>query len=327
MTIKVLMYPHVGQTQPLPTNGISRVVKEYFDHLPNYGIEMLPEGAEDRADLIAIHAGARSVNGLPTGVPMVAHSHGLYWTATDPNMGVWTHEMNQAVIDVIRHAAAVTTPSEWVAEVFRRDLHIDPAVIPHGVNWDEWQKDGEDDGYALWNKNRSSDACDPSPVNELAMRAPTVRFLTTYAAPNPRPNIKVTGTVDFFVMRQTISKCSVYLASTRETGQIGVLEAMSAGKPILGFNWGATPDVVVHGKNGYLSEPGNYDDLAQGLNYCLEHRVALGQNARESAKQHTWQKAAEKVAKIYRDTVSAYRDERDRPIHIDSVLYQQRDVI
>lgn len=323
MTIRVLMYPHLDDIQPLPSNGISRVVKEYFKHLPSYGIEMLPKGSEDKADLIAIHAGARSVNGLPTGVPVIAHSHGLYWTATDPNMGVWTHEMNQAVIDVIRHATAVTTPSEWVSKVFRRDMHLDAIPIPHGVNWGEWQGGAEDNGYVLWAKNRSSDACDPSPVNNLAARAPQIRFLTTYAAANPRPNIKVTGTVDFLTMRDMILKCSVYLASTRETGQIGVLEAMSAGKPILGFNWGATPDVVIHAHTGYLAEPNNFDDLAQGLNYCLEYRVALGHNAREAARYYTWQEVAEKVAKVYRETVSAYRNQHDRPMRVDPALYQR----
>lgn len=322
MTIRVAMFPHLDDIQPLPSNGISRVVKEYFRHLPEYDIEMLPKGVEDRADLIAIHAGARSVNGLPTGVPMVACCHGLYWTATDPDMGVWTHEMNGAVIDVVRHAVAVTTPSEWVAGVFRRDMHLDAVSIPHGVNWDEWQGEADDNGYVLWAKNRSSDACDPSPVNQLAARAPQTRFLTTYAASNPRPNIKVTGTVDFLTMRDMILKCSVYLASTKETGQIGVLEAMSAGKPILAFDWGATPDVVIHGNNGYLAEPNNFDDLTQGLNFCLEHRVALGNNAREDAKYYTWQEAAKKVAVVYRDTVSAYRDKYDRPMRIDPALYQ-----
>lgn len=323
MTIKVLMYPHVGQTQPLPTNGISRVVKEYFDHLPNYGIEMLPEGADDKADLIAIHAGARSVNGLPTGVPMIACCHGLYWTQDHPNMGAWTHEMNSAVIDIVRHANAVAVPSKWIQGVFERDMHFSPAIVDHGVNFDEWQDGIEDLGYVLWNKNRNSDACDPRPVNELAMRAPQVRFLTTYASANPRPNIKITGTVPFEGMKQMILNSSVYLASTQETGQIGVLEAMAAGKPILAFNWGATPDVVIHARTGYLAEPNNFDDLAQGLSYCMEHRVALGQNAREAARHHTWQKAAEKVAAVFRETVRAYRDQYDRTMRIDPALYQR----
>lgn len=225
MSIKVAMYPHLEEIQPLPTNGISRVVKEYFKHLPNYDIELLHPDAQESADLVAIHAAA--LTALPATIPVVAHNHGLYWTSDDPNMGLWTHQTNDAVIHIVRHAAAVTVPSRWVAEVFRRDMHFDPTVIPHGIDPSEWQDGVEDNGYVLWNKNRSTDACDPTPVNQLAARAPQTRFLTTYAAPDPRPNVRVTGTVDHVTMKEMILKCSVYLATTKETFGIGTLEAMA----------------------------------------------------------------------------------------------------
>lgn len=327
MTIRVLMYPHLDDIQPLPSNGISRVVKEYFKHLPSYGIEMLPKGAEDKADLIAIHAGARSVNGLPTGVPMVACCHGLYWTQDHPNMGVWTHEMNGAVIDVVRHASAIMVPSNWVADVLKRDMHLSPVVIGHGINWEEWQDDTKDNGYILWGKNRPSDACSPEAVNRLSERAPTVKFLTTYSDPNPRPNIKVTGTVDFETMKKMIKEASVYLSSVKDTWGIQIVEAMAAGKPVLGFAHGGNNDLVVHGFSGYLAQPGNYDDLYQGLLYCLEHREILGRNARKAARHYTWEWAAQQVASLFRETVSAYRDKYDRPMRIDRALYQKGNVI
>lgn len=296
MTIRVEMVPHLNDIQPLPTNGISAVVKNYFKYLPQYDIELVETGSE-HVDLVAVHAG--STNTLPVTVPVVSHNHGLYWTSDHPNMGIWTHEMNGTVIDIARRADAITVPSRWVAEVFRRDMHLDPDVIGHGVEWEEWQEGVGDGGYVLWNKNRASDACDPTPVNELAMRAPKLRFLSTYTAPNPRPNIKVTGTVDFATMRQMVLNCSVYLATTKETFGIGTLEAMAAGKPILGFNYGGTADLVTHAHSGYLAEPGNYSDLVQGLLYCLEHREALGENARKAARHYTWESVAERVAQRY----------------------------
>lgn len=317
--ISVAMFPHIDDLQPEPTAGISRVVKNYFDHLPNHGIEMAEKGSEE-VDLVAIHAGALS--SLPQYIPIVSHCHGLYFTA-DKDMGIWTHGINQTVIEIVRHANTVTVPSEWVAQVFRRDMHFNPVVIPHAVDWDEWQG-GEDLGYVLWNKNRASDACDPMPVNELAMRAPKTRFLTTYAAPNPRPNIRITGTVDFASMKDMILRCSVYLATTKETFGIGTLEAMAAGKPILGFDYGGTADLVKHGYTGYLARPGDYDDLAQGLEYCQKHATVLGHNASQVARHYTWDKVADMVAReVYKPTVAAWQDEKGRTMRIDPALYQR----
>lgn len=319
MTIKVSMYPHVDELQPLPTAGISRVVKEYFKHLPNFGIEMLPQGS-DEADLVAIHAAA--MTSLPLNTPVVSHCHGLYFTA-DSNLGGWTYEVNQAVIGILRHASAVTVPSDWVAQTIRRDMHFNPIVIPHGVDWQEWQEGQEDLGYVLWNKNRKSDACDPTPVNELAVRAPSVRFLTTHAAPNPRPNIRVTDTVDFATMKDMILKCSVYLATTKETFGIGTLEAMAAAKPILGFDYGGTADLVKHGYNGYLARPGDYEDLAQGLDYCRKHAKVLGHNAALVAKHYTWETAAEMVVReVYRPTIEK-DDAKDHRVTVVIPMYNK----
>lgn len=301
MTIRVLMYPHLDDGQPLPTNGISQVVRKYFEYLPKHGIELLPRDTDaDTADIVAIHAGA--VNRLPARVPVVAHNHGLYWTA-DQEMDIWTHQVNHTVINIVRRASIVTVPSNWVAKVFERDMHFKPVVIPHGVEMSEWEEGAQDEGYVLWNKNRASDACSPEAVNQLAARAPQTRFLTTYAAPNPRPNIRVTGTVDHLTMRDMILKCGVYLATTKETFGIGTLEAMAAGKPILGFNYGGTADLVAHGFSGYLARPGNYDDLLQGLEYCQKHGKTLGMNARRTASLYGWDHAAQLVSRQYALTV------------------------
>lgn len=319
--IKVVMRPHMDDLQPDPTAGISQVVKNYFRYLPEFGVELVKKGSED-ADLIAIHAA--SAPPLPQ-LPLVSHCHGLYFTA-DSQMERWTHEVNAMVIDIVRHADTVTVPSEWVAQIFRRDMHFHPAIIPHGVEWEVWQG-GEDLDYVLWNKNRASDACDPTPVNQLAMRSPKTRFLTTYAAPDPRPNIRITGTVDFVTMRDMIMKCAVYLASTKETFGIGTLEAMAAGKPILGFDYGGTSDLVKHGYNGYLARPGDYDDLAQGLEYCSKHRRALGRNASLVAQYYSWRRTAEMVAEQYARTINKVAEESVSDIDVIIPMYNKAGVV
>jgi glycosyltransferase involved in cell wall biosynthesis len=59
-------------------------------------------------------------------------------------------------------------------------------------------------------------------------------------------------------------------------------------------------DLVEHGVSGFLAKPGDVESLAEGLNYCLEHRATLGANGREQARAWPWLAAVEKVAGVYR---------------------------
>ena len=100
-------------------------------------------------------------------------------------------------------------------------------------------------------------------------------------------------------MKEMVQKANVYLATTKETFGIGTLEAMASGIPVLGFAHGGTLELITHGVNGYLADPGDYDMLAEGLAYCLKYRDILGANGREMVKKWTWRSACEKVAKVY----------------------------
>jgi glycosyltransferase involved in cell wall biosynthesis len=286
--MKVLMLPQLtdfGQGE----SGIRRVIEAYSHYLPEFGIELVTPDATSY-DLTAVHAGTSS------GAD-VAHNHGLYWTA-DLEVTDYEWQANVAVINSLREAKQITVPSQWVAETIRRDMRISPHVIGHGIEWDQWQTKADNGGYVLWNKNRNVDVCNPEDVIKLAQLFPPQLFLSTFGEPTT-PNLRVTGQVPFEQMRQMVLGCSVYLSSVKETFGIGTLEAMAAGKPILGWANGGNLDLVKHGVNGYLAQPGNYEDLAEGLDYCLEHEKTLGANGREMAKGYTWRKVCEQVARVY----------------------------
>jgi glycosyltransferase involved in cell wall biosynthesis len=153
----------------------------------------------------------------------------------------------------------------------------------------------------LWNKNRALDVCDPTPVLELAMRWPNQKFLTTFYphGENAPRNVTVTGILPHDKMAPLVKSAEVYLATTKETFGIGILEAMASGIPVLGFRHGAAVNLIRHGVNGYLAEPGDFDELAAGLNYCLEHARTLGANGREIARAYTWERVAEQVVALY----------------------------
>ena len=288
--MKVLMQPHPNRIKKA-TSGIAQAVLAYGRHLPAFGVELVPANAETY-DLKAVHAGASGAD------CDVCHCHGMHWTGDYPCQE-WQYKVNVKVIAAIRHAKAVTVPSPWVAETFQRDMHFSPHVVPHGIDWDAWQHERDSGGYVLWNKNRPGDVCDVTPVSALAAGFPDTKFVSTFADGSELGNVLATGVLPHAEMKSLIQSAGVYLATTKETFGIGILEAMASGVPVLGYAHGGILDLVEHGVSGYLATPENAEDLAQGLAYCLEHQRVLGANAREQAKAWTWERACEILAGVY----------------------------
>lgn len=60
-----------------------------------------------------------------------------------------------------------------------------------------------------------------------------------------------------------------------------IMESMACGIPCVGFNVGGIPEMIDHGKNGYVAETRNADDLAEGICFALnpEHHEDLSSQA------------------------------------------------
>ena len=52
-----------------------------------------------------------------------------------------------------------------------------------------------------------------------------------------------------------------------------VMEALSCGTPVVGFDVGGIPDMVKHKENGYLARYKDAEDLAEGVRYCINNGV------------------------------------------------------
>lgn len=288
---KVLMLPTPTQAAQNTTNAIHQIVLKLAQHLPAYGYAVTENPAE--ADLIAGHAGQTYGQGTKLDV---AHCHGLYPTQQFPDMD-WHWQANETVIRNLRSARAITVPSQWVADILRRDMHVEPHVIGWAIEPDDWTPADTHRGYVLWNKTRQDKVCDPSPLITLAQQFPDQSFVTTFGSGGK--NVTTLGLQSHADMRETVRGAEVYLATTKETFGIGTLEAMASGIPVLGYRWGGTADIVEHGITGYLVHPGDLEGLARGLVYCRQHRAILGANARARALTYTWERVAAQVAKVY----------------------------
>ena len=299
--IRVRMYPSLAELEGI--GGINTVVTELYKYLPKVGIDLVDD--EDSADVVAVHAGAKI--GI-RGKPVAALCHGLYW-ATEL---MTTEEFygNSRVIESLRESMVASVPSEWVAQVLQRDMHMQPYIVPHGIDATEWQSDVPRQSYALWNKGRAYDSCDPKWVGILANAFPESQFVSTFA-PEDRPyneahvaqhgNIVITGILPFEKMKQIIQGCSIYLSTTSETFGVGILEALASGAPVLSFDEGNPRKIIQHQTNGYLAK--DEADLVAGFAWLLEHADEMRDACRARAAEFNWQVAAKGYRNLFEDAL------------------------
>lgn len=97
-------------------------------------------------------------------------------------------------------------------------------------------------------------------------------------------------------------------ASTIETQGIVLLEAMSAGLPIVAVRALAIPEIVGEGRAGVLVEPGDIPGLADALMRVLADqplREAMGQAGREDVRQHALPAVVARLEELYAMAVAA----------------------
>lgn len=83
--------------------------------------------------------------------------------------------------------------------------------------------------------------------------------------------------------------CYGFVLPSREEGMGRVLiEAMACAKPLIGANVGGIPDLIRDGKNGYLFESGNSDDLADKFELLLSDESkarSMGQKGKQMVNE------------------------------------------
>ena len=301
--IKVFIHP-TWDKPDTGEGGIRRVVENQLKYLPEFSIEIVKN--PDEADVIVNHGGDLLTR---PGIPTVNSSHGLMWSRYNWNEGY--QKINAMVVEAMRHAVAHTAPSEWVATALRRGMYVYPEVIYHGVNMDEWEHNEENEGYILWNKARQDFVSNPSDMNAVAQRLPNRRFKSTFG--KAASNIQLTGKVPYEEMKLIVKKAGVYLPTARETFGINTLEALAAGVPIAGWNWGGTAEIVINGETGYLATPGNFDELAECIEKCISERERLSENAKQDAKENwRWLPRIKQYADLYKSVARYYNTPRPK---------------
>lgn len=92
------------------------------------------------------------------------------------------------------------------------------------------------------------------------------------------------------------------IASTTETQGVVCLEAMACGCPVIGADATAIPEAVENGRNGFLFEAGNINELTCLLN-SFKPSKKLSKNAIKESKKYSVEKCTDKLEKVYESLV------------------------
>ena len=112
---------------------------------------------------------------------------------------------------------------------------------------------------------------------------------------------------------QEYKNCDVFIAPSRyESFGLIYAEAMSFAKPVIGTNIGGIPEVIDHGKNGFLCENENLQDFSSKLITLLENkdlRYRMGMLGRKKTKEYfDFQKLVTRTEEYYDQAIIGSRN-------------------
>lgn len=83
-----------------------------------------------------------------------------------------------------------------------------------------------------------------------------------------------------------------------------IMESLSCGTPVVGFNIGGNKDLIDHKKNGYLAEPFKEEDLSKGIEWVLDDSIYndLSESSRvKVVKDFNYKKVGQDYINLYKN--------------------------
>lgn len=139
----------------------------------------------------------------------------------------------------------------------------------------------------------------------------TARFRRVVQRENV-PDVCFAGFADSDALARYYQSCDIVCVPSLGNESFGIvlLEAMSAGKPVVASAIPGYREVVENGKQGLLVPPNSAPELADALDTLLRDsdlRVVLGAAGRAKARHYAWPVVAERVCDAYLAAASPQR--------------------
>ena len=109
------------------------------------------------------------------------------------------------------------------------------------------------------------------------------------------------------------------IPSEADLQSLATMEAMACGLPVVAANSYALPELVHHGENGYLFQPGNSDELASYLDTLLADaplRARMGQKSLEIIAKHDRAQVLDQWESLYRRLSDEFVEAKQRRLQL-----------
>ena len=109
------------------------------------------------------------------------------------------------------------------------------------------------------------------------------------------------------------------IPSEAELQSLATMEAMACGLPVVAANSYALPELVHHGKNGYLFQPSNSDELAGYIDKLLGDpapRAQMGQKSLEIIAKHDRTQILDQWEALYRRLSIEFIEAKERKLQL-----------
>jgi N-acetyl-alpha-D-glucosaminyl L-malate synthase BshA len=289
-----------------------------FDHPPYtlaLATKMLEVFESESLDILHVHyAIPHSVSALlarsmaaPRRLPFVTTLHGTDITLVGSNRSYLPITKFS-----IEQSDGVTAISDYLLKQTLKEFDIKHPidVIPNFVNCDLYTRKPNEALHALWAPNNEPILMHLSNFRPVKRVTDTVEIFAIVRAKMPAKLVLIgdgpdRGAAEYLVRKKRLQKDVFFLGkqdavyeklpnadlfllpSQLESFGLAALEAMACEVPVLTTNVGGIPEVVQHGVDGYLVEPGDVKTAGQ---YALEilsradRGREMGQRARLDAK-------------------------------------------
>jgi glycosyltransferase involved in cell wall biosynthesis len=104
------------------------------------------------------------------------------------------------------------------------------------------------------------------------------------------------------------------IPSEADLQSLATMEAMACGLPVIAANAYALPELVHHGENGLLFEPGQSTELARAIDSLLaepERRKRMGQKSLEIIAQHDHERVLDQWEALYQRLATEFATARE----------------
>lgn len=111
-------------------------------------------------------------------------------------------------------------------------------------------------------------------------------------------------------IEEILSICDLFiLPSESESFGLSALEAMACEVPVISTNTGGLPEVNIHGKTGFLSDIGNYEEMAENALSLLSNNdllIEFRKNALEQAKKFDLNLVLNQYVEVYEEMIDSH---------------------